>query len=102
MELLDLLLIVLAVFGARACWRIIGGIMEGLSGRPAAPTGRARGGVPQQGVQMARDPVCGTYVVPDRAVTLNDFPGGSGRVFFCSTACRDQYQARGARGAKTA
>ena len=99
MELLDLLLIVLAVFGARACWRIIGGIMEGLSGRPAGPIGQSRGGVPQHGVQMARDPVCGTYVVPDRAVALNDGTSGTSRVFFCSTACRDQYRARGAKTA---
>jgi YHS domain-containing protein len=91
MELLDLLLIVLAVFGARACWRVIGGIMEGLSDRPATPARQGRGGVPQQGVQMARDPVCGTYVVPDRAVALAD---GHGRVFFCSTACRDQYRSK--------
>ena len=92
MELLDLLLIVLSVFAARAFWRIIGGVREGMSGA-----------VPQQGVQMARDPVCGTYVVPDRAVAVNDVTGG--RVFFCSTGCRDQYRAEGAeraRGTKTA
>jgi YHS domain-containing protein len=46
---------------------------------------------------MVRDPVCGTFVLPERAVTVAD---GSTRVFFCSTACRDKYTAtaRGARG----
>ena len=43
-----------------------------------------------RGVQMVRDPVCGTFVVPDRAVTLVD---GRARVFFCSDACRDKYRA---------
>jgi YHS domain-containing protein len=40
---------------------------------------------------MARDPVCGTYVIPGRAIALSD---GTGRVFFCSTDCRDKYRAR--------
>ena len=40
---------------------------------------------------MARDPVCGTFVLPDRAVTLVD---GRARLFFCSEACRDKYRAR--------
>jgi YHS domain-containing protein len=104
MELLDILLIVLSLFAGRAFWRIIGGIMEGLSGDPTRskePSRRAQGGgVPQHGVQMARDPICGTYVVPERAVALNDAPGG--RVFFCSIACRDQYRAQGTPGVKSA
>ncbi len=45
---------------------------------------------------MARDPVCGTYVVPERAVTMADGPR---LVYFCSTACRDKFRARRARGA---
>jgi YHS domain-containing protein len=88
MALLDLLLLVLAMVVARAVWRIIDGVMEGLSGRAS----RSQGGtVPDRGVQMVRDPVCGTYVIPDRAVALSD---GSGRVFFCSADCRDKYRAR--------
>ena len=87
MALLDLLMLVLAMVVARAVWRVIDGVMEGLSGR--AP--RTRGGnVPARGVQMVRDPVCGTYVIPDRAIALSD---GSGRVFFCSANCRDKYRA---------
>ena len=88
MVLLDLLLLVLAMVLARAVWRVIDGVMEGLSGR----AGRSQGGnVPVRGVQMVRDPVCGTYVIPERAVALSD---GSGRVFFCSAHCRDTYRAR--------
>jgi YHS domain-containing protein len=88
MALLDLLLLVLAMVMARGVWRVIDGVMEGLSGR----AGRSgSGNVPARGVQMVRDPVCGTYVIPDRALSL---PDGSGRVFFCSADCRDKYRAR--------
>jgi YHS domain-containing protein len=88
MVLLDLLLLVLATVMARAVWRVVDGVREGLSGR--APR-RQGGNVPARGIQMVRDPVCGTYVIPDRAVALAD---GSRRVFFCSANCRDKYRAR--------
>jgi YHS domain-containing protein len=88
MALLDLLLLVLAMIMARAAWRLIDGVLEGLAGR----AGRSAGGqVPARGVQMVRDPVCGTYVIPERAIALSD---GSGRVFFCSVACKETYRAR--------
>ena len=50
-----------------------------------------RRGAPSASVHMERDPVCGTFVVPERAVALDD---GSRRVYFCSSACRDSYRAR--------
>jgi len=86
------LILILCVFVARAFWNMVDGLVEGMTGRP-------RGGsrVPQQGVQMVRDPVCGTFVLPARAVSLAD---GRSQVFFCSTACRDKY--RPSTGAKTA
>jgi YHS domain-containing protein len=40
---------------------------------------------------MERDPVCGTFIVRDRALTLSD---GSRQVYFCSPGCRDAYRAR--------
>ena len=79
-----LLQLVLIVVVARAFWRLVGGVIEGV-------TGRDRSQVPDRGVQMVRDPVCGTFVLPDRALTLTD---GRRRIFFCSAACRDQYRAR--------
>ena len=80
---------VLMLVIARSFWRLIGGVMDGLGGtvRPRA----SDPGVPDRGVPMVRDPVCGTFVVPERAVTLHD---GRARVFFCSDACRDKYRAR--------
>lgn len=76
------LVAVMIVLLARAFWRIVDGVIEGLSG-PLRPRARSRG------VQMARDPVCGTYVLPDRAVTMTDGPR---LIHFCSTACRDRYR----------
>jgi hypothetical protein len=81
------LFVVLGIIVARAFWRLIDGIVEGVRGRPR----RGRGQVPSRGVQMVRDPVCGTFVLPDHALTLVE---GRARVFFCSDACRAKYQAR--------
>ena len=78
------LVLLLIVFVARAFWRMVDGMLEGLSG----PRRGARS--PQRGVQMVRDPVCGTFILPEKAVALVD---GSRRMFFCSTSCRDKYRA---------
>ena len=79
------LYLILAILIARAFWRLLDGIIEGASG------GRPGSRVPDRGVQMVRDPVCGTFVVADRALTLVE---GRTRVHFCSDACRDKYRAR--------
>jgi uncharacterized protein len=79
------LLLILFVFIARAFWRVVDGIIEAVTGTPRTP---AR---PSRGVPMVRDPVCGTFVLPDRAVTATI---GRQQLFFCSTACRDKYQAK--------
>ena len=99
MLIADLLGLVLSIVVVRGIWRLVGGVIEGLSGTSGqagaqgrTPFGpRDRGGVPAQGVQMVRDPVCGTYVVPNRALSLGD---GSRQVFFCSPDCRDRFRAR--------
>jgi YHS domain-containing protein len=79
------LFVILAIFVARAFWRIVDGVIEGLTGQPR------RSGVVSRGVQMARDPVCGTYVIPDRTLAITDGPR---QVFFCSAICRDNYRAQ--------
>ena len=38
---------------------------------PAGRRVHEAGSVPQRGVQMVRDPICGTFVVPERAVALS-------------------------------
>jgi hypothetical protein len=79
------LFLLLAILVARAFWRFVDGIVDGSRGRSK------RSSVPQHGVPMVRDPVCGTFVVPDRAITLVD---GRTTISFCSAECRDKYRAR--------
>jgi len=74
-------LLILLARALRSLWR---GILEGLN-QPA----NARGNAAIPGVHMVRDPVCGTFVVPDRAVSLTV---GRDHVYFCSVACRDKYR----------
>ena len=78
-----------ALFIARAAWKLVQGFMEGYAG-PASPPGGKR---PVQSVHMSRDPVCGTFVIPNQALAIRE---GSRQVFFCSAACRDKYRAKSA------
>jgi YHS domain-containing protein len=78
----------------RAIWKLFEGVMIGLSGDGAprrSPARNAQSGPPAQGVQMARDPICGTYVVPEHALSIRD---GRQPVYFCSEGCRDKYRAK--------
>jgi len=59
-------------------------VIEGLTGPPATRT-------PARSVSMVRDPVCGTFLLPDHAIAL---PDKRGPLYFCSERCRDQYRAR--------
>ncbi len=78
-----ILLMLLLVFVARAFWRVVEGVVQGVTGQPPGTSPR------RPAVQMARDPVCGTFVVPERAVTIAE---GRQQIHFCSTACRDRYR----------
>ncbi len=82
------LLAVLIVLVGRAFWRVVDGVLEGFRGQG---TPRVPSGTHTRGVAMARDPICGTYVVPERAVSLTD---GGQQLFFCSTTCRDAFRTR--------
>jgi len=81
-----LLLFVLGMLIVRALWRVLAGMVDGVS-RPPGP----RGGPPERGEQMVRDPVCGTFLLPGSALTVSD--RGTVR-YFCSEKCRDAYKAR--------
>ncbi len=84
MMLRFVLLLALSIVISRMFWRIVRSFREGVAG------GQRQPGVPPRGVAMVRDPVCGTFVLPERAVTLVH---GRERVSFCSDACRDKYRA---------
>ena len=79
------LLLALSIVISRMFWRIVSSFSEGVAG------GQRQPGASPRAVAMVRDPVCGTFVVPDRAVMLVE---GAQRVHFCSDKCRDQYRAR--------
>ena len=81
--------VLFALFIARAAWKLFQGFMEGYTGQA-----KPRGGKPSvQSVHMSRDPVCGTYVIPNPALAITE---GSRQVFFCSAGCRDKYRAKSA------
>jgi YHS domain-containing protein len=85
--LLRVLLVILIV---RALWRLVVGVMDGArasgqvgGSRPPRRTGQ------QAAVPLVKDPVCGTYVVRERAVTASS---GGETHYFCSEKCRDEWR----------
>jgi YHS domain-containing protein len=84
------LILVLFILIARSFWRVVDNIVAAASGQPpegTGPSGRA------SAAKMVRDPVCGTFVLPERSLSIAD---RQGRVFFCSEACRDAYRRKSA------
>ena len=79
-----LLLGILAFVLWRVGWRLLTGIFEGMGYQPP----HAKAG----SVGLVRDPVCGTFVVPSKALTSGS---GSDTRYFCSEKCRRDYAARG-------
>jgi hypothetical protein len=77
-----ILRIILIIIVVRAIYRLVYGIAQGLSG-----TARPERGA----VGLVRDPMCGTYVVPSRALTAGS---GSNMRFFCSERCREAWSRR--------
>ena len=80
-----LLLYVMLFFVARAVWRLLQGIIQGATS-PAS--GSARPPATPPVMKLTRDPVCGTFVVPGKAV---EFRRGSETLYFCSDACRRRF-----------
>ncbi len=78
-----ILLGILFTLIARAFWRLVETVIEGAKGRGATQVRPAQ--------KLVRDPVCGTYVVPEGSLSVT----ADGRVHhFCSEACRSSYAAR--------
>ncbi|MPZ18990.1 MAG: YHS domain-containing protein [Luteitalea sp.] len=75
--ILRILLLLLLI---RLVWRLVARVRHALSqGARSSPTSAA----------LARDPVCGTHVLPERAVALQS--GGETK-YFCSEACRQAWK----------
>ena len=90
-----ILLFLLILAAARFFWRLVETVVRAAG---AAPPGARRGGPfgsapgkPPASVKMQPCPVCGTYVVPGKAISIvsNGAP-----VYFCSDKCRAEYQLR--------
>ena len=79
------LLLIVLLLVLRAVWRLLGGVVEGaISSGPAA----GKGPLGRPGVKMVRDPICGTFVVPGKALELAK---GRETLYFCSDNCRDKW-----------
>ena len=65
----------------RVGWRLFQSVLEGLGYR------RQVGGGANT-VGLVRDPVCGTFVLPSRALTSGT---GTNTRYFCSEKCRQDY-----------
>jgi YHS domain-containing protein len=85
-----LLLFLLFSFLLRAALRFLNGIVQGATGAGTS-RGQASRPAPPQAVKMAQCPVCGTYVVPGKA--LSSVHGGR-TVYFDSDECRRTFGQR--------
>jgi YHS domain-containing protein len=84
-----LLLLALFVVIAKVFWRFVDAIVRGAAG-PASQGGGTRSGS-GAAVKMSQCPVCGTYVVPGKAISI--VSAGS-PVYFDSEKCRAEFESR--------
>ena len=84
-----ILLLVLFTIVARLLWRFMDGVVRGVTGQAAK--GGTRPSAKPAAVKMQPCPVCGTYVVPGKAISL--VSGGS-PIYFDTEKCRAEYQSR--------
>jgi YHS domain-containing protein len=81
-----ILQIVVVLLIVRAVLMLLRGVMQGARGaEPGAGGGSSRR------VQLMRDPVCGVYVTPAKAITERS---GVGTAYFCSEKCRQEWMQR--------
>ena len=85
-----ILLLTLFVVIARMFWRFVDAVVRGATG-PAPSGGARRTSNAPSAVKMQQCPVCGTYVVPGKAISL--VTGGS-PIYFDTEKCRAEYQSR--------
>jgi hypothetical protein len=85
------LLLLLALFWviAQVFWRFIEGVVRGASMPP--PGGARRSNSAPSPVKMQPCPVCGTYVVPGKAISGT---ANGALAHFCSEKCRSEYSAK--------
>ena len=74
--------IILVIVVVRLLWRFVRAVLEG-AGMLQTPR--------QPSVGLVRDPVCGMFVVPSKALTVHDGPRTQ---YFCSEKCRTEWGRR--------
>jgi YHS domain-containing protein len=77
-----ILWVILILVLLRVGWMLLKGVLVGLGYQRQADT---------RAVGLVRDPVCGTFVVPSRAITSGS---GTDTRYFCSEKCRKDYSAK--------
>ena len=70
---------ILLLIVIRLLWKFIRGVLEGAGVFQPPPKGN---------VGLVRDPVCGVFVVPSKALTAGH---GADTRYFCSEQCRSQW-----------
>jgi YHS domain-containing protein len=78
-----ILWVILIFFAARALSRLMRGVLEG--------AGYRREPEHQPSMPLVRDPVCGVFVVPGKALTSGSGPAMK---YFCSDKCKREWQRR--------
>jgi YHS domain-containing protein len=77
-----ILRIILLLIVVRLMWKFVRGVLEGAGvfQQPHHPS-----------VGLVRDPVCGVFVVPSKALTAGN---GAQTRYFCSEKCRTEWSRR--------
>ncbi|MPY91275.1 MAG: TRASH domain protein [Luteitalea sp.] len=79
-----ILRILLLLILIRLVWRLVARVRQSLAGATRRSPATAA---------LVRDPVCGTHVLPSRAVVLQS---GAETKYFCSDRCRQAWRRRSA------
>ena len=79
--MLLILRIILVLLIVRAVLMLVRGVIQGASAGPQQASPPHRG-------QLLRDPICGVYVTPEKAITERS---GVGTAYFCSEECRQAW-----------
>jgi len=69
----------------RMAWKVLKSVLEGMGYHPPGSVAGAAS------VGLVRDPVCGTFIMPSKALTTGT---GSNTRYFCSDKCRADYAGR--------
>jgi YHS domain-containing protein len=78
-----ILRVILIIVIVRALWRLIRGVLEGAGYRQASTT--------PHGVKLVRDPICGIFVMPSKALVAR---AAGETAYFCSEKCRTEWEKR--------